>query len=108
MLSSGLGSACSTSAPAAIARHRKAIAMLITREARSARRAAPLTIFATHQPITASVNTIPSAKTRPSSVAHTQPAMVAPVSENTSPGLMGSNDNDKADPIVAGNIGWQL
>ncbi len=93
---------------AASARHRSAIATLMARETRSARRSAPRTIFATHQPFSPSVTTMPRVKTRPSRVAKSHPAIAAPVSEKASAWLIVSNESAKAAPIDAMNMGWPV
>ena len=92
------GASSSPDAPlAATARHRNAIATLIAREPR---------IFATQNPFRASTSAMPSVKTRPSTVAKSQPASAAPVSEKASAWLIVSNESANAAPMAAMNAGW--
>src|SRR4051812_47509138 len=85
----------------ASARQRKAIAMLMTREAAAARWSADRTRRATQRPLRASVNAMPQVKTTPRIAAKTQPARLAPVIEKTSAWLIVSNESANAAPTPA-------
>src|SRR5437016_8769550 len=104
--SSSAGSTYFAMPPAASARHRKAMATLTQRDTKAARRSAPLTSFATHQLFSVSVSTMPSVNTMPSTAANSAPAMLAPVSENSSAWLRVSNDRANAAPTEAMTSGW--
>src|SRR3989442_1540304 len=106
--SSSAGSTYFAMPLAASARHRKAMATLTQRDTKAARRSAPLTSFATHQLFSVSVSTMPRVNTMPSMAANSAPAMLAPVSENSSAWLRVSNDRANAAPTDAMTSGWLL
>src|SRR5437764_3322451 len=87
-------------------RHRKAMAMLMMREALAARWSADLTSRATQRPLAASVTAMPHVNTTPKMAAKAQPARLAPVIEKTSAWLMVSNESANAAPTAAITAGW--